>query len=68
MIKDMGKGLDEVEIMFKNPIIVSSRYDEDLITAANFTHPKKAWEDSFPEGAFAYSPILVVDMRFRKPV
>lgn len=64
----MGKGIDEVEIMFKNPIMVSSRYDEDLITVANFTHPKKAMDDSFPGGAFAYSPILVMDMRFRKPV
>jgi len=64
----MGKGIDEVEIMFKNPIIVSTRYDEDLVTLSNFTHPKKAMEDSFPEGAFAYSPILPMDMHFRKPV
>jgi hypothetical protein len=64
----MGKGIDEVEIIFNNPIVVSSRQDEGLVTVSNFTHPKKAMEDSYPDGAFAYSQILSMDMNFRKPV
>ena len=68
MIEDGGQGTSDLHVRFRNPILVSQRYDEGLITIHNFTHPKKAMEDGYPEGAFGYSPILPMDMNFHKPV
>ena len=40
MVKDMGKGVSAVELSFENPIVISQRFDEELLTPANFTNPK----------------------------
>jgi hypothetical protein len=34
----------------------------------NFTHPKKAKEDNYPEKSFGYSPILPIVINFDRPV
>lgn len=68
MIRDMGKGNRDIEIVFGNPIIVTQRYDEGLATLENFTHPKAAENDYYPEGAFGYSATLPSILRFQHPV
>lgn len=55
MVKEMGKGIRDIQLSFENPIIISQRLDEGLLTPQNFTSPKKAFEEYYPEGSFAYS-------------
>ena len=55
MIREMGKGLKAAYLYFDNPIIITTRKDELLMGPANFTNPKKAREDEYPDGPFGYS-------------
>jgi hypothetical protein len=68
MVKEMGKGIRDIELSFENPITVSRRHDEGLLTPANFTNPKKAQEEDYPEGAFGYSQILPMTINFHRPL
>ena len=38
MVKEMGKGIREIEIWFDYPITVTQRFDEGLLTHKNFTN------------------------------
>lgn len=39
MVRDMGRGVKDVEVIFENPIIVTSRQDEHSILPEHFTRP-----------------------------
>lgn len=68
MLKDMGKGVRSIELSFENPIIISQRFDEELLTPANFTNPKQAEQDEYPEGSFGYSQVLPMVIHFHRPL
>lgn len=64
MVKEMGKGIREIEIWFDYPITVTQRYDEGLLTHKNFTNQKIIENDQYPEGAFAYSQTVPMVLNF----
>ena len=64
----MGKGIRDVELSFENPIIISQRFDEGLLTPNNFTNPRAAVQDEYPEGSFGYSQIKPMTINFHRPL
>jgi hypothetical protein len=68
MVKDMGGGNREVEIRFDDPIIITSRRDEGLLTPKNFSHPQVAYNEDYPDGAFAYSLNVPMALNFPRPL
>ena len=55
MVKEMGKGVREIELWFDYPLTVTQRFDEGLLTHQNFTNQKVIENDQYPDGAFAYT-------------
>lgn len=68
MVSEMGRGIRTVKIAFENPVIVSQRFDEGLVKIEQFQNPKKAYEEFYPEGSFAYSQVLPMVLRFERPL
>lgn len=68
MLKEMGKGVRDVKLEFVNPIVVSQRLDEGMVMPENFTNPKKAFEEYYPDGAYGYSPVMPMIVKFERPL
>ena len=68
MLKEMGRGIRDVKIEFQNPIVVSQRLDEGILLPENFTNPKKAIEEYYPDGAYGYSEVLPMVIKFERPL
>ena len=64
----MGKGVRSIQIEFQNPIVVTQRFDELLLGVDNFTHPKKARDDLYPDASFGYSQVLPMVLNFDRPL
>lgn len=45
MMKEMGKGIKTLTIRFDEPIIITQRQDEGLVTVDHFIKPKIAIKD-----------------------
>jgi hypothetical protein len=68
MLKEMGRGVRDVKLEFVNPIVVSQRHDEGMVMPENFTNPKKAFEEYYPDGAYGYSPVMPMIVKFERPL
>lgn len=64
----MGTGFRDVVITFESPLVVTSRNDEGLAVAENFTNPKAAQRENYPEGAFAYSQMKPLVIKLNRPM
>lgn len=68
MVKEMGNGIRTVSIWFDEPIIVTQRLDEGLLTLQNFTNPAQAEKDYYPDGAFGYTLNVPMALNFGRPL
>jgi hypothetical protein len=68
MVKEMGSGIRAVEIRFDEPIMVTQRLDEGLLTLQNFSNPSGAEKDYYPDGAFGYTQVVPMALNFGRPL
>lgn len=68
MVRDMGYGIDLIEISFENSVIVTQRFDEYLLTVDDFQNSDQVKEDMYPDGAFAYTQTTPNSIHFNKAV
>lgn len=67
---EFGTGVRKAEIRLKNPVIISQRYDEDMVKIEDFVNPDAVTKETFPfpAGPYGYSPFLPMDLRFQRPL
>lgn len=68
MLRNMGSGFRDVLITFQTPLIVTSRNDEGIAIAENFTNPKAAKRENYPQGAFGYSQMEDLVLKLNRPM
>ena len=68
MVRDMPQGIKDVVITFENPIIISTRRDVNTQTLLDLAKPESAIRDEYPEGAYGYSQLKPIVMKFERPL
>jgi len=68
MIKDMGNGVKDVIINFENPILITQRNSETFLINSNFSNQESLMTERYPIGAFAYSQLNPMIIKFDRPV